>query len=70
MSGTTRALSMKFDTQSGKARNVSVQPCKAGITAQDARDLMDAMIASGAFVYEPTAKLGASVIERAVTELF
>jgi hypothetical protein len=61
---------MKFDTQGGKARNVSVQLCKAGITARDAHDLMDVMIASEAFVYEPTAKLGASVIDRTVTELF
>ncbi|MDR1651662.1 MAG: DUF2922 domain-containing protein [Synergistaceae bacterium] len=70
MSETTLTLGMKFDTAAGKPKTVSLQPCRENLTADEVKAAMDAFIASGVFVYDPTAKLGASIIERTVTTLF
>jgi hypothetical protein len=70
MSKTTQTLGMKFDTEEGKPRTISIQPCRADLTAADVQEVMDTIIASDVFTYKPVAKLGASIIERTVTELF
>jgi hypothetical protein len=61
---------MKFRTADEKNRTVSIQPCKEGLTESEVKAAMDEMISSGAFVYEPTEKVGATVTERAVSVIF
>ncbi|MCL2010317.1 MAG: DUF2922 domain-containing protein [Synergistaceae bacterium] len=66
----TNALVLKFRTADDKTRTVTIQPCNVNATEATAKALMDAMISSDAFVYQPSAKLGASVIQRFAMELF
>ncbi|MDR1472541.1 MAG: DUF2922 domain-containing protein [Synergistaceae bacterium] len=63
-------LSMKFETAAGKSAIVNIQPCKPDVTETVVSSAMDAMIASGVFVKDFSGKLGASLVERTVTELF
>ena len=70
MSEITNTLTMRFRTEDDKTRNVNVQFCKPNVTEAVAKTLMDAMISSSAFVYQPAVKLGATVTQRVVTEVF
>lgn len=70
MSTTTRVLSMKFDTDMGKASNIAVQHCKPDLTASAVREAMDVMIERQILNYGLIAKAGAQIVERTVTELF
>ena len=70
MSTTTRTLSMKFDTETGKKATVSLTPAKSGLEAAEVAAAMDAMIANRILTHELTAKAGATVAERTVTTLF
>ena len=70
MAITTNTLTMKFRTADDKTRVVNVQPCKVGVTEAAVKALMDAMISSGAFVYQPAVKLGASQVQRIQVDLF
>jgi hypothetical protein len=66
----TRKLAMKFGTEDGKTKVITLQPCKEDISASDASDAMDAMIESGVFAFAPEEKLEASITEQTVTKLF
>jgi hypothetical protein len=70
MDNSTFSLAMKFETAEGKTRTATIQPCGENLAETDIKAAMDAMIASDAFTYEPTGKLGATVTERAVTTIF
>lgn len=70
MSTTTRTLRMKFDTESGKAANISLTPAKSGLGAAEVTAAMDVMISSQILTHELKAKAGATVTERTVTTLF
>ena len=70
MADITNALTMRFRTADDKTRLVTLQPCKASVTEAEVKDVMDAMISSGVFIYEPTEKLGAALTQRIVAELF
>jgi hypothetical protein len=70
MSTNTVTLSMKFGTAAGKSAVINIQPCKPGLTASDVSGAMDLMISSGVFVLGLNDKLGASIVERSVTDLF
>ena len=70
MSVTTNTLAMRFRTEDDKTRIVNLQNCRTNVTEAEAKTLMDAMISSNAFVYQPAVKLGATVAQRLVTELF
>ena len=70
MADVTNALTMKFKTADEKTRPVTLQPCKATVTETEAKALMDSMISSGVFIYEPAMKLGATLTQRSVVELF
>ena len=63
-------LTMKFRTADNKTRLVTLQPCKASLTDTNVKAVMDSMITSGAFVYEPAAKLGATLTHSMISELF
>ena len=66
----TNTLTMKFRTADDKTRQVNLQPCKMSVTEIDVKALMDSMISSEAFAYEPTVKLGATLTQRSATVLF
>ena len=70
MDTVTLSLAMKFAAADGKKRTVSLQGVRDDITAEDAKDAMDAIISSGVFNYEPSEKLGAAITGRSVTTLF
>jgi len=70
MADTTNILTMKFRTADDKTRLVTLQPCGADVSEAEAKALMDSMISSEAFVYEPVAKIGATLTHRRVAELF
>jgi hypothetical protein len=70
MSTDTMTLSMKFGTDAGKSAVINIQPCKPGLTASDVSDAMDLMISSEVFTLGLSGKLGASIVERSVTDLF
>jgi hypothetical protein len=63
-------LAMKFGTADDKKKTVSLQHVRDDITATEAEEAMDAIIASGVFNYEPNEKLGAAVTTRSVNTLF
>jgi hypothetical protein len=67
---TTLTLAMKFGTADEKKRTVSLQNVRDDITAAEAKDAMDAIIASEVFNYEPNEKLGAAITSRSVKTLF
>jgi hypothetical protein len=60
---------MKFETGEGKAKTISIQPCKPNLTAGEVESAMDAFISSDIFAWNPTDKLGASIVERKTTTL-
>ena len=66
----TNTLTMKFKTADDKTRQVNIQPCKSSVTETEVKALMDSMISSGAFVYEPAEKLGATLTQRSSLTLF
>ena len=66
----TNTLTMKFRTADEKTRQVSLQPCKPSAAEADVKALMDSMISSEAFVYEPAVKLGATLTQRITATLF
>jgi hypothetical protein len=66
----TLTLAMKFAVADDKKRAVSLQSVRGDITATEAKDAMDAIIASGVFNYEPNEKLGAAITNRSVKTLF
>ena len=70
MADATNTLVMKFRTADDKTRIVRLQPCKVNATEDDAKALMDAMISSGALVYQPAVKLGAAIAQGVTIELF
>ena len=70
MSTETLTLAMKFGTADDKKKTVSLQEVRDDITEAEAKDAMNAIIESGAFNYEPTEKLGATVTRRSVRTLF
>jgi hypothetical protein len=66
----TVTLAMKFGTADDKKKTVSLQNVRGDITAAEAMEAMDAIIAGGVFNYEPDEKLGAAVTNRSVRTLF
>jgi hypothetical protein len=70
MDNSTLTLALKFETDEGKTRTVSIQPCGDNLDEADVKAAMDAIIASGVFIWEPVGKLGATVTERLVTPIF
>ena len=70
MADITNILAMKFRTADEKTRVVNFQPCKASVTEIEAKALMDSIITSDVFVYEPAEKLGAILTQRKIVELF
>jgi len=70
MASSTNILAMRFRTADDKTRVVNVQPCKMNVTDTAVKALMDAMISSDAFVYQPAVKLGATIVQRMTLELF
>ena len=70
MATTTNILGMKFRTADDKIRLVNFQPCKSTVNEAAAKALMDSMISSEAFIYEPAVKLGATLTQRMTAELF
>lgn len=67
---TTNTLRMKFVTELGDKTTVSVGFCKTDLTADAVRGAMDKMIARPVFDAVFTAKAGAEIVQRVVTELF
>jgi Protein of unknown function (DUF2922). len=65
-----RTLRMGFSTDSGKDAIVSLVNAKSGLEPAEVAEAMDVMIASPIFVQRFTAKLGAEIVEREVTDLF
>ena len=70
MENAATVLAMKFKTDDSKTRVVNLQFCKPAVTEAQVKALMDSMITGGAFAYQPTEKLGASMIQRAAATLF
>jgi flagellar motor switch protein FliM len=70
MSDTARTLSMKFDTNLGKTATVSIQHCRDGITEEDAKSVMDSLIAAPILTDNLTGKISAQIAERKLTTLF
>jgi hypothetical protein len=70
MADVKRTLRMKFNTDEDKLTTISLSSCKDGITAPEAHDAMDAMIANDTFTVGLEEKAGASVAELKVTTLF
>jgi len=70
MSDPITTLTMRFKTADDKKRSVNIQPCNGTVSEANAKALMDAMISSDAFVYQPSEKLGAVVTQRITTVLF
>ncbi|MDR1943801.1 MAG: DUF2922 domain-containing protein [Synergistaceae bacterium] len=66
----TRTLSMKFGTDDGKAKSISLTPCKDNLLAEDVMEAMDTMIDRQIFKFGLAVKAGATVTERNVTKLF
>jgi hypothetical protein len=66
----TVTLTMKFGTADDKKKTVSLNNVRDDITAAEAMEAMDAIIAGGVFNYEPDEKLGAAVTNRSVRTLF
>ncbi|MDR3165212.1 MAG: DUF2922 domain-containing protein [Synergistaceae bacterium] len=67
---TVLTLAMKFSTDDDKKKTVSLQNVRDDITAAEAMQAMDAIIASDVFNYEPDEKLGATLTSRSVKTLF
>jgi hypothetical protein len=67
---TVLTLAMKFGTADDKKKTVSLQNVRDDITATEAMQAMDTIIASGVFNYEPDEKLGATLTNRSVKTLF
>ncbi|MDR1515497.1 MAG: DUF2922 domain-containing protein [Synergistaceae bacterium] len=70
MATETLTLAMKFGAADDKKKTVSLQSVRDDITATEAKDAMDVIIASDAFNYEPNEKLGAAITSRSVKTLF
>jgi hypothetical protein len=66
----TLTLAMKFSAADDKKKTVSLRNVRDDITADEAMEAMDAIIASGVFNYEPGEKLGAAITSRSVKTLF
>jgi hypothetical protein len=66
----TVTLRMAFKTEDDKSKVVSISPARKDLEVQEVKDSMDAMIASGLFVFNPTDKIGAEIVERDVNGLF
>ncbi|MDR0764935.1 MAG: DUF2922 domain-containing protein [Synergistaceae bacterium] len=70
MTTATLTLAMKFSAADDKKKTVSLREVRDDITEAEAKDAMDAIIASGVFNYEPDEKLGAAITTRSVNTLF
>ena len=70
MDTATLTLAMKFAAADDKKKTVSLQNVRDDITVDEAKNAMDAIIASGVFNYGPNEKLGAAITNRSVKTLF
>ena len=65
-----RTLRMVFDTDMLKEATISVKHPKADLTEAGVKEAMDVYISRQPFTFDLTAKVGAEIVEREVTEIF
>lgn len=64
------SLQCVFSTNDDKNAVMTLPHAKDDLTANDVKNFMDSVIASGVFVVEPQTKISARLIERNTTVLF